>query len=86
MCPCALGGAYIAPKLSFPQNPLEFIRLTCLAAFDLYGTLLSTESIAKELATHFGQEKGKSIAALWRRFASLRARSKALRLIRVDIS
>ncbi|KAH8590864.1 HAD-like domain-containing protein [Bisporella sp. PMI_857] len=37
-------------------------------AFDLYGTLLSTESIAKELASHFGNEKAKSIAALWRRF------------------
>ncbi|KAH9215035.1 HAD-like domain-containing protein [Leptodontidium sp. 2 PMI_412] len=37
-------------------------------AFDLYGTLLSTESIAKELATHFGDEKAQSIAALWRRF------------------
>lgn len=37
-------------------------------AFDLYGTLLSTESIAKELATHFGSEKAQSIAALWRRF------------------
>jgi 2-haloacid dehalogenase len=37
-------------------------------AFDLYGTLLSTESIAKDLAAHFGEEKGKSIAGLWRRF------------------
>lgn len=40
-------------------------------AFDLYGTLLSTESIAKELATHFGDEKAQSIAALWRRYVSL---------------
>ncbi|KAE9369532.1 haloacid dehalogenase [Stipitochalara longipes BDJ] len=37
-------------------------------AFDLYGTLLSTESIAKELATHFGQEQANKIAALWRRY------------------
>jgi 2-haloacid dehalogenase len=37
-------------------------------AFDLYGTLLSTESIAKELATHFGDEKAAKIAALWRRY------------------
>ena len=36
-------------------------------AFDLYGTLLSTESIAKELATHFGQEKAQHISSLWRR-------------------
>ncbi|KAH6683105.1 HAD-like domain-containing protein [Halenospora varia] len=37
-------------------------------AFDLYDTLLSTESIAKELAKHFGDEKAQSVAALWRRF------------------
>jgi len=37
-------------------------------AFDLYGTLLSTESIANELARHFGQEKAASLAALWRRY------------------
>jgi len=37
-------------------------------AFDLYGTLLSTESIAKELAKHFGDDKASSIAALWRRY------------------
>lgn len=37
-------------------------------AFDLYGTLLSTESIAKELATHFGEEKAASLAGLWRRY------------------
>ena len=37
-------------------------------AFDLYGTLLSTESIARELAAHFGQDKAASIAAVWRRY------------------
>lgn len=37
-------------------------------AFDLYGTLLSTESIAKELAKLFGQDKAESLAALWRRY------------------
>ncbi|PGH14025.1 haloacid dehalogenase, type II [Helicocarpus griseus UAMH5409] len=37
-------------------------------AFDLYGTLLSTESIAHQLAEHFGTDNGKSIAALWRRY------------------
>jgi 2-haloacid dehalogenase len=37
-------------------------------AFDLYGTLLSTESIAKELATHFGDEMAGDVAALWRRY------------------
>lgn len=39
-----------------------------MVAFDLYGTLLSTESIAKELASHFGQEKAASIAAVWRKY------------------
>lgn len=39
-----------------------------IIAFDLYGTLLSTESIAKELASHFGDEKAQTIAALWRRY------------------
>jgi 2-haloacid dehalogenase len=35
-------------------------------AFDAYGTLLSTESIAKRLATHFGEDKATSIATKWR--------------------
>jgi len=39
-----------------------------LIAFDLYGTLLSTESIAKELARHFGDERAASIAAVWRKY------------------
>ncbi|KAJ9201847.1 hypothetical protein DTO164E3_3285 [Paecilomyces variotii] len=39
-----------------------------IVAFDLYGTLLSTESIAKQLAEHFGQEKAQSIATAWRRY------------------
>ncbi|OAX77661.1 haloacid dehalogenase, type II, partial [Emergomyces africanus] len=37
-------------------------------AFDLYGTLLSTESIAQTLAESLGPEQGNSIAALWRRY------------------
>lgn len=39
-----------------------------LVAFDLYGTLLSTASVAKALAEHFGEEKAASIAQLWRRY------------------
>ena len=39
-----------------------------VVAFDLYGTLLSTESIVKELSSHFGNEKAASLAALWRRY------------------
>jgi 2-haloacid dehalogenase len=39
-----------------------------LVAFDLYGTLLSTESVAKALASHFGQEQAQSIATVWRKY------------------
>ncbi|MCJ1311397.1 hypothetical protein MMC25_005068 [Agyrium rufum] len=39
-----------------------------IVAFDLYGTLLSTSSIAEELSKHFGKEKAQSIATLWRRY------------------
>lgn len=39
-----------------------------LLAFDLYGTLLSTESVAKRLSKHFGQDKAASVAATWRRY------------------
>ncbi|RYP14315.1 hypothetical protein DL765_006480 [Monosporascus sp. GIB2] len=39
-----------------------------VVAFDLYGTLLSTESIAMELAKHYGEDNAKPLAALWRRY------------------
>ncbi|KAF2087196.1 haloacid dehalogenase [Saccharata proteae CBS 121410] len=39
-----------------------------IVAFDAYGTLLSTESIAKQLSEHFGQEKAQTIAATWRKY------------------
>lgn len=35
-------------------------------AFDVYGTLLSTESISKKLAAHYGEERAASISAKWR--------------------
>ncbi|OLN94209.1 Haloacetate dehalogenase H-2-like protein 1 [Colletotrichum chlorophyti] len=37
-------------------------------AFDLYGTLLSTESIAKELSKLFGDDVAGDLAAQWRRY------------------
>ncbi|RYC65014.1 hypothetical protein CHU98_g1196 [Xylaria longipes] len=37
-------------------------------AFDLYGTLLSTESIAEELAKIYGEDKAQSLATVWRRY------------------
>ncbi|KAK2763829.1 hypothetical protein FQN54_009447 [Arachnomyces sp. PD_36] len=39
-----------------------------IVAFDLYGTLLSTESISQRLAEHFGPERATTIAASWRRY------------------
>ncbi|KAK5102024.1 hypothetical protein LTS08_004484 [Lithohypha guttulata] len=39
-----------------------------ILAFDLYGTLLSTHSIATTLAKHYGQDMAESIATLWRRY------------------
>ena len=39
-----------------------------MVGFDAYGTLLSTESIAKKLASHFGEEKAQTIAATWRKY------------------
>lgn len=37
-------------------------------AFDLYGTILSTDSIVKELAKLFGDEKAKVVATQARRY------------------
>ncbi|KAI2788658.1 hypothetical protein POX_e06679 [Penicillium oxalicum] len=37
-------------------------------AFDVYGTLLSTESIAEKLETHFGRDKAQTISTSWRRY------------------
>ncbi|KAF2007989.1 haloacid dehalogenase, type II [Amniculicola lignicola CBS 123094] len=39
---------------------------TIVLAFDAYGTLLSTASIADQLSSHFGTEKASAIAAQWR--------------------
>lgn len=39
-----------------------------VVAFDLYGTLLSTESIAKHLEPLCGAANAQSIAVLWRRY------------------
>lgn len=48
-------------------------------AFDAYGTLLSTESIAKKLGDHFGNEKAQDIAATWRK-ASTDAQKSSLEM------
>ncbi|TKA82109.1 hypothetical protein B0A55_01825 [Friedmanniomyces simplex] len=41
---------------------------TTVLAFDAYGTLLSTQSIADKLASHFGEEKAQAIATTWRKY------------------
>ncbi|KAH7012510.1 uncharacterized protein B0I36DRAFT_339504 [Microdochium trichocladiopsis] len=51
-------------SLAVPQST----RRRKVIAFDLYGTLLSTDSIAHELAKHYGEEVAPGIATLWRRF------------------
>jgi len=47
-----------------PPNPDKKIVM----AFDAYGTLLSTDSIAKKLAGHFGDEKADILAQSWRKY------------------
>lgn len=49
------------------NTSLNIMATNVVVAFDLYGTLLSTESIAEELAAYFGTEKAGDLAALWRR-------------------
>ncbi|KAK3985612.1 HAD-like domain-containing protein [Cladorrhinum sp. PSN332] len=39
-----------------------------IIAFDLYGTILSTESIAEQLAKQYGEDASKQLAANWRRY------------------
>lgn len=39
-----------------------------LFAFDLYGTLLSTSSIAKVLTEHYGAGKAESMQGVWRKY------------------
>ncbi|KAJ5947180.1 hypothetical protein N7466_000195 [Penicillium verhagenii] len=39
-----------------------------VVAFDMYGTLLSTDSIVRQLDTHVGPTQASSISALWRRY------------------
>lgn len=39
-----------------------------VVAFDLYDTLLSTESISRQLVELCGDEKARAIALLWRRY------------------
>ena len=38
-----------------------------ILAFDLYGTLLSTDSVAKKLAEYVGDAEARNVATLWRR-------------------
>lgn len=51
-----------------PPNPPPDPKKKIVMAFDAYGTLLSTESIAKKLADHFGEEKADVLAQSWRKY------------------
>lgn len=56
----------IMPFHRFCKNYLSTIMADkVVVAFDLYGTLLSTDSIAQELEKHLGP-KAQSVATLWR--------------------
>ncbi|KAI0206601.1 haloacid dehalogenase [Astrocystis sublimbata] len=59
----ALGACYSTPRRAImaPSNKV-------VIAFDLYGTLLSTDSIATELAKIYGEDKAQSLATAWRRY------------------
>lgn len=48
--------------------PSSSIMAPTHVAFDLYGTLLSTESIQKELAQIYGEDRAKTVASLARRY------------------
>lgn len=51
-------------RLTVQGNHTTTVRMAqTIIAFDLYGTLLSTESIATELAKIYGQEKATALAA-----------------------
>ena len=39
-----------------------------ILAFDAYGTLLSTSSIATKLSTHFPSSTAETIATTWRKY------------------
>ena len=48
-------------------SPLIMSASKIVVAFDLYGTLVSTDSVTSELAKHFPNDTAKNLAAVWRR-------------------
>ena len=57
----------VATSVEAPSDA-ELITAVRGGDLDAYGTLLSTESIAKELASHFGTQKAGTIAQEWRKY------------------
>ncbi|KAF2201522.1 haloacid dehalogenase, type II [Delitschia confertaspora ATCC 74209] len=47
---------------------MAFNQKSIVLAFDVYGTLLSTESVKEQLASHFGDEKATQTARDWRTY------------------
>ena len=48
------------------ESAVKMAEKEVLLAFDLYGTLLSTETITGKLSDLFGDESGQKVAARWR--------------------
>ena len=57
-----------SPGKFYTRYSSKMAAKNTVIAFDLYGTLLSTESIAHELAKIYDEDKAKQLAALWRRY------------------
>ncbi|KAM0717578.1 hypothetical protein Q7P37_007430 [Cladosporium fusiforme] len=51
-----------------PPNEAPNPERKIVIAFDAYGTLLSTESVAQQLSKHFGEEKANTLATAWRKY------------------
>lgn len=53
-----------------PSSKLFTAAMTdkVVLAFDVYGTILSTASIAEKLSSFYGSDAGPKIAAQWRRY------------------
>jgi hypothetical protein len=58
----------ISLGLTFILQLTKMAKERTVIAFDLYGTLLSTESIAQELGVLYGDDRAKVVAAQWRRY------------------
>ena len=68
MLPESQNPSIVSDGLFTPSQTNMAAPNNIIVAFDLYGTLLSTSSIAKELASLTNPDKATEIATLWRRY------------------